>query len=621
MMCFLLFDLSKQQTVKEELLPLFSEQELTPVAFESRCLPKWPEQARVFLFLNDEQLADVLPFAVESQWQVVVLPHPEASNAMRGIGISGKLSSVVEDGLVLEPNAVDLMFCNGRPVLNAVVVGDVFSLKPGGAVEGFGARIKHLWLSWRRLGHLLPKRYELVTGNGDKINTAAMGITLVEHGKNSVMGRRLLPDSQVNDGMFHAILLAPRSLMEMFRFLIGSMFHRSGKSIPKSIGLIKTSRLEIKSDVGLEFRHDGKELCSKTLEIEAQSRVLQLVPSRDVTVEVAKGDSKEQRKVQHLPTGGAIAELTKRPLQWIAHAATDEFKDLYQALRENASPSSVFLTLMILSTLLATVGLFANSPPVIIGAMILAPLMGPIISLSMALARQDEMLLRGSIYTLFAGLALALLFAVASTWLIPLELSTAEIRARMRPNLLDLAVAVISGIAGAYATARASVAKSMAGVAIAVALVPPLAVTGIGIGWAHPQMMWGAFLLFLTNLSGIVLAAAITFLVLGFAPFQRAKRGLLFSLLAVLAVSVPLAFSFSQMVEQKRLLQQLEGHQVQDIKMTQVRVRLTSPVTVSVLLVSKRPLTQEDFVLSKSEIERVLVQPVVLEATSSLRLE
>ncbi len=138
---------------------------------------------------------------------------------------------------------------------------------------------------------------------------------------------------------------------------------------------------------------------------------------------------KEHRKVTRLPAGEAITAMVSKELPFIAHAATEEFKDLYQLLRENATTSPAFLTLMVLSTLLASVGLFASSAPVIIGAMILAPLMAPIISLSMALARQDSTLLTSSLKTLLTGSCQALGFAPSASFIMPMEIVTPEIAA------------------------------------------------------------------------------------------------------------------------------------------------------------------------------------------------
>jgi len=330
---------------------------------------------------------------------------------------------------------------------------------------------------------------------------------------------------------------------------------------------------------------------------------------------------KEQLKITSLPFGEAVMELVSKPLAFIAHAATDEFKDLYQLLRDNATASSAFLTLMALSTLLASVGLFASSAPVIIGAMILAPLMAPIISLSMAMTRQDPSLLTASATTLGIGILVSLGFSSVASFIIPMEIITPEIAARLSPSLLDLGVAVISGIAGAYAHARIDAAKSLAGVAIAVALVPPLAVTGIGIGWLDMHVAWGALLLFLTNLAGIVFAAALTFLALGYAPFTRAKKGLMIAFIGVAIVSIPLVFSFLRLSDEAAIMQQLEGKVVGDVTIREVHARSVEPMEISLKLLTPETLTSENLDAIKQGIELQLQRKVILEAQVIIRRE
>lgn len=120
---------------------------------------------------------------------------------------------------------------------------------------------------------------------------------------------------------------------------------------------------------------------------------------------------------------------------------------------------------------------------------------------------------------------------------------------RLSPTLLDLAVAIISGIAGAYSKSHKEIMQSLAGVAVAVALVPPLSVAGIGIGRGDIEFFLQAFLLFSTNLIGITLAAAITFRVLGYSPLVYAKRGMSIVILLSVIISVPLYISYYQIVE------------------------------------------------------------------------
>jgi len=301
-------------------------------------------------------------------------------------------------------------------------------------------------------------------------------------------------------------------------------------------------------------------------------------------------------------------------LSWIHHSDPEEVKETFIAIHENAQSSESYKVLMVLSTLLATVGLFANATPVIIGAMILAPLMSPIISLSMGVLRQNIELISTSGKTLLVGIGLAMVFGTVLTWLIPLTMITPEIQARLSPNLLDLGVAIFSGVAAAYASARSEVAKSLAGVAIAVALVPPLGVAAIGIGWWDWPIFSGAFLLFLTNLVGIILAAAATFLMMGFSPFHLSKRGLLIASVSVVLVSIPLVLAFNGLVEKQRITTVLQQLVFENIQVKDIRVISNEDYIIDVKLMANRILQTDDIVAVKSKMEKELGHAILLEA-------
>jgi uncharacterized hydrophobic protein (TIGR00271 family) len=275
---------------------------------------------------------------------------------------------------------------------------------------------------------------------------------------------------------------------------------------------------------------------------------------------------------------------------------------------------------MLLSTFIATLGLFGNSSPVIIGAMILAPLMAPIISLSMGVLRQDQNLILNSSKTIGWGVLLGYLCAIIITWLTPLNISNDEILARVRPNLLDLGIAVASGIAGAYASAKTEISKTLAGVAIAVALVPPLAVSGIGVGWMDWDIFRGAFLLFFTNLAGMVMAAAITFLLLGFSPFRLARRGLVYSLIVVIFVSLPLFFGFVDMVREKDVIAKLDGYQIDGVILRDITVRNVSPIRLTVKIVAEGGLGSKEMENIKTKIEKIVGEEVELEVTMAVKI-
>ena len=180
-----------------------------------------------------------------------------------------------------------------------------------------------------------------------------------------------------------------------------------------------------------------------------------------------------------------------------------------------------FALMMIMSVLVAIMGLSANSPALVIGAMLIAPLMTPVLgvaaSISMALG---DAATRAALTVTAATVG-----AIALSWLIagvlPGELLTPEVLSRTAPDARDLVVALAAGVAGSYATARPDVSSSLPGVAIAVALVPPLAVVGITMRAGEPELARGAFLLYGTNLAAIVTVSTIVFVVAGFVPGRR----------------------------------------------------------------------------------------------------
>jgi uncharacterized hydrophobic protein (TIGR00271 family) len=222
--------------------------------------------------------------------------------------------------------------------------------------------------------------------------------------------------------------------------------------------------------------------------------------------------------------------------------------EVYRAMRRGARPDIDFFVLIVLSAVIATFGLLQNSAAVIIGAMLVAPLMSPILAASLGIVEGDVRLLRIALESTLKGVTLALVMAVAMALLIPYSDLTSEIMSRTHPTLLDLIVALASGAAGAYAIGRKDVAAALPGVAIAAALVPPLCVGGIGISLARSEVAGGALLLFITNLISISLAGAIVFLLLGFRPTEarerrrRFRQGLAVSAVLLLTISIPLGF-------------------------------------------------------------------------------
>ncbi len=618
----LLFDPAEDGVVRDNILPLLGDRSAHALPYHLGTPPDWPEEMMVLVYLGDAALGELAPLAAARQWRLGLLPHPGLNQARLYFGVAQRLEHALDDALNgKKDRRVDLLSCNGRLVFNSVVVGKVFTLGASGQAPSLRTRLQSILRVLRSgFGALKLHPYTLTTGKDKTLATAALGMVIVKEGGSSLLSRRILDDTGSNDGMLHALVLAPHSRMEMLRFLLTALFPASQRKKPlRFVGHLKTATLTVTSPQPLDYLHDGVWTSTRRIDLEVKPKALRLLPGRHLNLGEDVVQTKEIYRVQDLPAGEAKAALISKPLPWLHRASTEEFRDLYLALRDNARPSPAYLTLMVLSTLLATIGLFADSAPVIIGAMILAPLMAPIISLAMAVVRQDGVLLAGSLKTLGLGILLALGFAAMMTWVIPLRSVTGEIAARLSPTLLDLGVAIVSGVAGAYAHAREEVARSLAGVAIAVALVPPLAVSGIGLGWGEWTLFQGSFLLFLTNLFGIVLAGNLTFLLLGFGPFSLARRGLLASLVLVAVVSAPLGAGFARMVEEKAVIQALEGWETEGVVLRETVVQPGNPLYLSVRLLSSSTLDGAAVERVKRAIETRLDRPVTLEATVAIK--
>lgn len=180
---------------------------------------------------------------------------------------------------------------------------------------------------------------------------------------------------------------------------------------------------------------------------------------------------------------------------------------------------------LVVSTGIATLGLVLGSTAVVIGAMLVAPLMGPILGLGMGLAVGSPFLVVRGTGRVLASVAVVIAASAGITRLLPFHEVNAEIAARVTPTALDLATAVFCAIAGVYSAMRpaSDVATTAAGTSIGISLVPPLCVSGFGVGTANWSVATGALLLFVTNFVAIALVGTLSFTAAGFGQVDVAK--------------------------------------------------------------------------------------------------
>lgn len=254
-----------------------------------------------------------------------------------------------------------------------------------------------------------------------------------------------------------------------------------------------------------------------------------------------------------------LKSLSRSRREWMPRLSPADYADLVQSLRRGSRFSIDFMVMLGLAAAIATLGLLQDSAAVVIGSMLLAPLMTPMVGAGLALAQANQRLAKSSARSIGFGFLLTLGVSMLVAYVTPGEEITSQVMARVDPNLLDLGIALFSAAAAAYAMARPNLTGAVAGVAIATALVPPLCSSGIAFAYGSFLHGIGASLLFFTNLVAIITAAAITFRMMGVTAGKHAAderrwvyRTFAALSLIVIALAFPLAMSLEEQIDRGR---------------------------------------------------------------------
>lgn len=281
------------------------------------------------------------------------------------------------------------------------------------------------------------------------------------------------------------------------------------------------------------------------------------------------------------------------------------------------SPRYLFMTIM--SAGIAVLGLLLSSPAVVIGAMLISPLMNPILGLGFSLALFDFSEMRRALIALAAGSACAVTFTALIVALSPLQAPTAEIIARTRPNLFDLGVALFAALAGTFAIIRGK-GGTIVGVAIATALMPPLAVVGYGLATWNLPVLWGAFALFVTNFVTIALSATVMARFYGFGHFlssQQSWAQTIVLIMVFVVMAVPLAFSLKRIATEALTVTQVRTFLADrfgnSARVTQLDVDFDAePIAVRSVIIAPRARARKTLAL-QTELSRQLGMPLRLQ--------
>ena len=258
------------------------------------------------------------------------------------------------------------------------------------------------------------------------------------------------------------------------------------------------------------------------------------------------------------PAESLSSQLWGRLNRWIRSTVPqltrEERVDLVSRIQTSSQWDFDFILLISLATLIACLGLAENSGAVIVGAMLVAPLMTPIAGVGLGVAHSNSYLTKVALRTALRGFATAMLIGVMfglcvqviswTGWLVPLQSTgvySAEMESRTHPQVYDLLIALASGMAAAYAMGRPNLFSALPGVAIAAALVPPIATSGIALAYGDFVKGGGALLLFVTNMVTIILGTVLIFRAVGVRSQkagQDAAKWPRYSLLLLVALSI-----------------------------------------------------------------------------------
>jgi uncharacterized hydrophobic protein (TIGR00271 family) len=251
------------------------------------------------------------------------------------------------------------------------------------------------------------------------------------------------------------------------------------------------------------------------------------------------------------------------PSQEAASDTAEQRDSICKAIRDNAAFTIPYVAMNALATVVAAYGLLQNSTAVVIGALVIAMLLGPISGMALALVSGDNGLFRKSLTAEVGGVAVVLGVSFIIGKIHQDMPITSEILARTGPNILDLMIALAGGAAGAYATVSPRLSVGLVGVAIATALVPPLATCSICLARGESRLASGGFLLVLSYLVAIQFSSSIVMFLHGYHKIGKNKvdnglivRRSIASLILLLVLATILGYDFSQTIGK----QQFEAH-------------------------------------------------------------
>ncbi len=396
---------------------------ITPVAFDA--LMQTPQEklegvAHVVVAGPLDVIKEILRLAMKHQFSIGIIPTKKQKHLIKFYDLPKNPSAAVELALRKDGQTMDLILCNGKIMLFKAAIGRIpFLDTPAKA-----SWIQILLNALRKFVSFRLYTFKFGTAGKKEIDTAASGCMILQHFRGSFASRLISHDHSLTDGMASLVISAPISIIEYVKLLQQALrSSKRYKKLPSSIGYIKSPQIDIESETRLEVFIDDQHATHTPLHCEAIAKAVHVNVGNNLRVESSSTNaSKEKIDINNLPRKKELFKAKKQKrIPFFSYASDERFHDLFPALREDARLNSIYLVLMVLSTMLAAIGLYLNSASVIIGAMLLAPLMTPIVSLSMGILRGNIELFKDSIGKIVLGILIALLSSALITFCFPIN--------------------------------------------------------------------------------------------------------------------------------------------------------------------------------------------------------
>lgn len=307
------------------------------------------------------------------------------------------------------------------------------------------------------------------------------------------------------------------------------------------------------------------------------------------------------------------------------HISSDRQKKVYHEIKESAQGDFDFFMLTIFSGIIITLGLVVDSSAVVIGGMLLAPLVWPILSLSLGIVKGRSKLIQDSSFTLLKSALLIFVIAVIIGIISPsYALKGTEFLSRTSPTIFELFIALAAGFIGAFVIAYPKIGTAIAGVVVAAALVPPITVMGVSVAHGNIVLAGGAFILYLSNLIAVTFSASILFFIARFkgpsseVGQERRKSNMRWTSLFLFVLMIPLFLITSSTIKenrQQKIVREIVSATIPEAVVTNVSVDDKSEIAIiNITIQYSGSLTGNQI----SDLENVLSKGMDKEAVSRI---